>query len=447
MFCRNCGTQCEDTAINCPNCGYNFITKEMPTEADNQAYDAGAYKTPEETIQTASGDAVLEAAANASQQNAEAVPEAKQNQLEEIKKRRDKKRKQKKIKKIALIALLVAICTGAIATAIYYSKKQDKKLSSSTNNATVESTKKVTKTQTLTPTPKPTSLPLALPNIDLEGGNATLEVNPSATPGTTTTPGTGTVKTPGTNTGKTNSNNIPNTSTGSNSTSTSAGKATVKPKPARTANTTVKTPTPARTQSPAKPQTPVKSTAPAKTKAPVVATPTPAPKPAAPQKIDTSLVTINWSAADEHGGYVSATTRDGEMIYIQGMTGAGNSYAVVSAVDSGYKAKDNSRIFNVKNTVAINSDEFMIPDSEFRLLTEADVEGMTADELKIARNEIYARHGRKFKDNSLNEYFLTKSWYGPNASYNYSNDAANISEIEGKNAHFLLTVEKALRGE
>ena len=28
MFCRNCGTQCEDTTVNCPNCGYNFVTKE-----------------------------------------------------------------------------------------------------------------------------------------------------------------------------------------------------------------------------------------------------------------------------------------------------------------------------------------------------------------------------------------------------------------------------------
>ena len=108
MFCRNCGTKCEDNTVNCPNCGYNFVTKEMPAEPVNQAYNPNEYTEPvaeqasENVAETASGDAVLEAAASASQQNVEAAPEAKQNQLEEIKKRRDKKRKQKKIKKCHL---------------------------------------------------------------------------------------------------------------------------------------------------------------------------------------------------------------------------------------------------------------------------------------------------------------------------------------------------------
>ncbi len=29
----------------------------------------------------------------------------------------------------------------------------------------------------------------------------------------------------------------------------------------------------------------------------------------------------------------------------------------------------------------------------------------------MARNEIYARHGRKFKDKTLQKYFDEKSWY------------------------------------
>ena len=29
----------------------------------------------------------------------------------------------------------------------------------------------------------------------------------------------------------------------------------------------------------------------------------------------------------------------------------------------------------------------------------------------IARNEIYARHGRKFNDSELQAYFNSKSWY------------------------------------
>ena len=33
--------------------------------------------------------------------------------------------------------------------------------------------------------------------------------------------------------------------------------------------------------------------------------------------------------------------------------------------------------------------------------------------LKLAKNEIYARHGRVFIDEDLYEYFLTRMWYEP----------------------------------
>lgn len=35
------------------------------------------------------------------------------------------------------------------------------------------------------------------------------------------------------------------------------------------------------------------------------------------------------------------------------------------------------------------------------------------DELAIAKNEIYVRHGRMFKNKAINDYFLSKSWYHP----------------------------------
>ena len=36
---------------------------------------------------------------------------------------------------------------------------------------------------------------------------------------------------------------------------------------------------------------------------------------------------------------------------------------------------------------------------------------MSAEECKIARNEIYARHGRKFNDQNLQAYFNARAWY------------------------------------
>lgn len=55
--------------------------------------------------------------------------------------------------------------------------------------------------------------------------------------------------------------------------------------------------------------------------------------------------------------------------------------------------------------------QYILPGSDTVVLTEADLIGMTADELRLARNEIYARHGRIFNDPELQAYFNTKSWY------------------------------------
>ena len=36
------------------------------------------------------------------------------------------------------------------------------------------------------------------------------------------------------------------------------------------------------------------------------------------------------------------------------------------------------------------------------------------------RNEVYARHGRVFKDPALVEYFAAQPWYKPNPSFSES---------------------------
>ena len=56
-------------------------------------------------------------------------------------------------------------------------------------------------------------------------------------------------------------------------------------------------------------------------------------------------------------------------------------------------------------------DEYILPDSASRYLTKADLEGLTKAELRLARNEIYARYGRKFKDEELQAYFDKQPWY------------------------------------
>ena len=55
--------------------------------------------------------------------------------------------------------------------------------------------------------------------------------------------------------------------------------------------------------------------------------------------------------------------------------------------------------------------EYLLADSDSRYLTEDDLAGFTAEQCRLARNEIYARHGRRFRDSVLQRYFDSLSWY------------------------------------
>ncbi len=55
--------------------------------------------------------------------------------------------------------------------------------------------------------------------------------------------------------------------------------------------------------------------------------------------------------------------------------------------------------------------DFLVPDSQSRYLTEEDLAGMNAQVACYAKNEIYARHGRTFASQELQEYFEDQSWY------------------------------------
>lgn len=57
------------------------------------------------------------------------------------------------------------------------------------------------------------------------------------------------------------------------------------------------------------------------------------------------------------------------------------------------------------------AEEYILPYSDTELLVEDDLDGLTAAECRIARNEIYARHGRRFNDEELQDYFDNCSWY------------------------------------
>ena len=66
------------------------------------------------------------------------------------------------------------------------------------------------------------------------------------------------------------------------------------------------------------------------------------------------------------------------------------------------------------------------------------LDGLFIEDAKKLRNEIYARHGRVFKDKWLNKYFRSFDWYKPDPSYSDS----SLSSIERQNVAAILAYEK-----
>lgn len=85
---------------------------------------------------------------------------------------------------------------------------------------------------------------------------------------------------------------------------------------------------------------------------------------------------------------------------------------------------------------------YIIPDSDSRYIDRAiDLSGLSKEELRLARNEIYARHGRIFSDPSLQEYFESQSWYIPAFSAEEFNEDC-LNSYEKENLLTIKDVEK-----
>lgn len=86
------------------------------------------------------------------------------------------------------------------------------------------------------------------------------------------------------------------------------------------------------------------------------------------------------------------------------------------------------------------SGDYIIANSSTTRLTENDLAKYTAEQLRYARNEIYARHGYIFNNQELLNYFKTKSWYKPTISADSFNQAS-LNDIEKANVDLMNTVE------
>ncbi len=72
------------------------------------------------------------------------------------------------------------------------------------------------------------------------------------------------------------------------------------------------------------------------------------------------------------------------------------------------------------------------------LVTEETLGYLFAEDLRVLRNEIYARRGRIFKDVNLQKYFESQAWYKPDPEFKDE----MLNEIESKNLAIIKEAEE-----
>lgn len=90
----------------------------------------------------------------------------------------------------------------------------------------------------------------------------------------------------------------------------------------------------------------------------------------------------------------------------------------------------------------LNGDYLFPTDSQY--ITNADLDNFTQQEIVLLRNEIYARHGCNFQDETIRNYFLSKSWYHPVEGLNASTFSSTLfNDYESANVDTILAYERA----
>ena len=84
---------------------------------------------------------------------------------------------------------------------------------------------------------------------------------------------------------------------------------------------------------------------------------------------------------------------------------------------------------------------YIFPDSDKKYLTEDDVRSVEADMLALGRNEIFARHGYIFEDDTYKQYFESKPWYKGTIPSDQFNSDEVFNDFEKKNVELIKKVE------
>ena len=98
-----------------------------------------------------------------------------------------------------------------------------------------------------------------------------------------------------------------------------------------------------------------------------------------------------------------------------------------------------------ENDGGVSDDDYILPESNSRYYSRDELEKLSDWELWMARNEIYARHGRIFSNEEAQSYFESKSWYEglfDGATYDKNGKPRVANEFEAANCDLIERIER-----
>ena len=136
-----------------------------------------------------------------------------------------------------------------------------------------------------------------------------------------------------------------------------------------------------------------------------------------------------------------------DFIYVRGkVTDVGEVLGIYMDVDSVSSEPLSAFIESAQaanaNDSTLPAGDYILPQSSTSYLTESDVAWMDDATLRLAVNEIFARHGRKFKAEDLQSYFNGKSWYKGTVEADAFNDSV-FNQYEKANADLIASIQEA----
>ncbi|MDO4265731.1 MAG: YARHG domain-containing protein [Eubacteriales bacterium] len=94
----------------------------------------------------------------------------------------------------------------------------------------------------------------------------------------------------------------------------------------------------------------------------------------------------------------------------------------------------------ISHPIGSMEDDYILPDASVYAYPEELLSSLSSEELRVARNELYARHGRAFRDETLRAYFEGKAWYQAKASA--VSDDSILNSFEKENLKRILRTEQ-----